>query len=286
MSSTATKLTRFWRPTKLGGAEFVFGSYRHQTFPWHFHEEYVIAVMVSGVERLRHDDRTELVHAGNIILLNPGQVHENGAIDDRRFAYRTLYAPPSVVERALPNVSHRNRTLPTFAKSVVSDHEIFSGMLRLHSAVEAGEPTLLVHSLLFAGLARLFRHHGRTQQSHGVFSCSRREITFVRDYIDAKFAEDISLDDLSRLTGLSAYHLLRSFREEIGLPPYQYQLQRRVLHAMRRIRAGDSLASAAVDAGFVDQSHLNRHFKRILGVTPGRFRGSRKNIQYLRRRLN
>jgi AraC-like DNA-binding protein len=106
----------------------------------------------------------------------------------------------------------------------------------------------------------------------------------VREYLDAHFAENVSLDDLSRLAGLSAFHLARSFRETVGLPPYRYQLHRRILYALGRLREGAPIASTACEAGFADQSHLNRHFKRILGITPGQFRADRKSVQDRRRR--
>jgi AraC-like DNA-binding protein len=283
MPSPSTNVTRFWRPASLGGAEFVFGSYLRQVFPRHFHEEYVIAIMVSGAERLQHTRGTELVPTGSLILLNPGQVHENGPADDAAFAYRTLYAPAEVVERCLPDAVHRAAPLPEFGAAVVSDRETFAVLRRLHSAVEASEPTLRMQTLLVDGLSRLFRRHVAVPLPRDLAPPSRRTINLVRDYLDAHFAEDISLDDLSRLAGLSSYHLVRSFRDDLGLPPCQYQIHRRVLHALRRLRQGSPIALAADEAGFVDQSHLNRHFKRIMGITPGQFRADRKNVQDGRR---
>jgi hypothetical protein len=54
MPAFSTNETRFWRPAGLGGAELIFASYGRHSFPRHFHQEYVIAIMVRGVERLRH----------------------------------------------------------------------------------------------------------------------------------------------------------------------------------------------------------------------------------------
>jgi AraC-like DNA-binding protein len=284
MPSSSTDVTRFWRPAGLDGAEFIFGSYRRQAFPRHFHEEYVIAIMVHGAERLQHARGTELAPAGSLILLNPGQVHENGPADDDGFAYRTLYAPAQVVERCLGDAVHRGAPLPVFGKAVASDRETFAALRRLHSAVEASEPTLRMQTLLAAGLSRLFDRHVAVPLPRELARPSRRAIDLVRDYLDAHFAENVSLDDLGRLAGLSAYHLVRSFRDEVGLPPCQYQIHRRVLHALRRIRQGAPIALAAHEAGFVDQSHLNRHFKRIAGITPGQFRADRKSVQDGRQR--
>jgi AraC-like DNA-binding protein len=280
MSTSSTNLTRFWRPSSLGGAEFVFGSYSRQAFPRHFHEQYVIAIMVGGAERLEHARGTDVVPTGSLILLNPGQVHQNGpAVDDVEFSYRTLYAPENVVERCIPDTTRGATRLPEFGEMVVSDREAFAVLRELHAAVEVEEPTLRIQTLLVGGLTALFRKHVTAPLMRDLAPPSRRTIMLVREYLDAHFAEEISLDDLGRLAGLSTYHLVRSFREVIGLPPCQYQVHRRVLHAASQLRRGTPIAAAANEAGFVDQSHLNRHFKRIMGLTPGQFRADRKNVQ-------
>src|SRR5215471_17406579 len=112
MPSSSTGETRFWRPVGLGGAELVFASYGRYAFPRHFHEEYLIANMVRGVERLRHARGSDLAPAGSLILLNPGQVHENGAVDEAGFAYRTLYVPLQLMERASSISAFRRRRCP------------------------------------------------------------------------------------------------------------------------------------------------------------------------------
>ena len=65
--------------------------------------------------------------------------------------------------------------------------------------------------------------------------------------------------------------MLRVFRASVGLPPHAFLTRVRILHAQALIRAGVSLTRVALDTGFSDQSHLIRHFKRALGVTPGAY---------------
>jgi len=67
------------------------------------------------------------------------------------------------------------------------------------------------------------------------------------------------------------YHLARTFRAEIGMPPSTYQRQLRVRRAVQQLRDGVPAARVAADCGFADQAHLTRHFKRLVGVTPGVF---------------
>ena len=98
----------------------------------------------------------------------------------------------------------------------------------------------------------------------------------VKRYLERHYAEAVTLEGLSRLTGLSRYHLVRVFGESVGVPPHAYLRQMRVREAKKLLAAGLPVAEAAVATGFADQSHLHRWFKRLWGVTPG---GYRKGVQ-------
>jgi transcriptional regulator GlxA family with amidase domain len=69
----------------------------------------------------------------------------------------------------------------------------------------------------------------------------------------------------------SLHRFATVFRQEVGIPPHQYLCRLRIQHAQSLLRQGTSPIVAAVETGFFDQSHLSRHFKRLCGVTPGRF---------------
>lgn len=92
------------------------------------------------------------------------------------------------------------------------------------------------------------------------------------DYIEARFTDPVSLQDLADAAGLGVRHFSRAFRHATGRSPHQYLLHRRVEQAKLLIRQGLPLADVAVQSGFCDQSQLTRTFVRQLGTTPGRFR--------------
>lgn len=89
--------------------------------------------------------------------------------------------------------------------------------------------------------------------------------------IDVEEAVALDLQTLSSHTGTSRFAALRAFKRYFGLPPHTFQLQMRVDQAQVGLRAGHTPAQVAVDCGFFDQSHLTRHFKRILGTTPAQY---------------
>jgi AraC-like DNA-binding protein len=81
----------------------------------------------------------------------------------------------------------------------------------------------------------------------------------------------VDLDTLAREAGLSRFHLLRAFKQRYGLPPHAYQVRVRIAKALRLLRKRLPAAQVAVECGFTDQSHFTRHFKQVMGVTPGRY---------------
>jgi AraC-like DNA-binding protein len=97
----------------------------------------------------------------------------------------------------------------------------------------------------------------------------RSAVARARALLDERITEPVTLDELAAHARLDKFRLCRAFREQVGLPPHAYVTHRRVSVAQELLAHGVSQAEVAVRVGLYDQSQLHRHFKRILGVTPG-----------------
>ena len=91
-------------------------------------------------------------------------------------------------------------------------------------------------------------------------------------YLEEHYARRITLEELSALAGLSKYYLLRCFTRQKGITPYRYLETVRVEQAKALLERGAPPAEAALRAGFADQSHFNRFFKTLIGLTPSQYR--------------
>jgi AraC-like DNA-binding protein len=91
----------------------------------------------------------------------------------------------------------------------------------------------------------------------------------VARHLEAHAADEVRLEELAELAGMSPCRLNRLFAREVGLPPHEYQSVLRVGAVKAAIAAGAGLAEAASAAGFFDQSHMTRSFGRVVGMTPG-----------------
>jgi transcriptional regulator of acetoin/glycerol metabolism len=99
----------------------------------------------------------------------------------------------------------------------------------------------------------------------------------VREHVETHLSESMDLAELAAIAGLSLYHFARAFKQSAGVTPHHYLMRRRIERAQAMLaRSGLPLSQIALAAGFSDQSHLARHFRQMLGMTPGQFRWSQR----------
>ncbi|HEY6925195.1 MAG TPA: AraC family transcriptional regulator, partial [Steroidobacteraceae bacterium] len=125
--------------------------------------------------------------------------------------------------------------------------------------------------MVFELLAQLLRRHGQLRPAPPENRQRDVMLGLVDNYVRRNLKRTISIAELSRLAQCSESHFIHSFRKHVGMPPHAYILQARLEEARRLLLRGHSLAQAAGFAGFCDQSHLNRHFKRVYGITPAQY---------------
>ena len=277
-SESTIQQVNFWRVPNINDLELSRAHYLNHTFPRHLHEEYIIGIIVQGVEEIKHRGATYRAPAGSLILINPGEPHSNYSINARGFTYRTFY--PSVkLLRQISFALTGKEDAPRFSAPVVRHSDMFRPLLRLHVKFEQLNSSLEQESEFVSVMAQLLITHASGGALPLPFVREHRYIRIVQEYLEANYTENVSLHQLASISNISPFHLLRTFHEEIGLPPFEYQTQLRISHAKKLLRAGWSIAEAAAESGFVDQSHLTRHFKRVVGITPGKYLPDRNNIQ-------
>ncbi|WP_042391863.1 helix-turn-helix domain-containing protein [Streptacidiphilus carbonis] len=154
-------------------------------------------------------------------------------------------------------------------------------VLALDGAVRRWEPSgrAYVDQLALMTAAHLARHHSVRRPEappRGPAGLSDRQFRAVRELLDERLAEPLSLDDLALATGLSVSQFARRFKARTGCSPHRYLLRLRVERAAGMLRAGTApIAQVAVDCGFSHQEHLTRVIRAHLGTTPAALRQSR-----------
>ncbi|MGB3299097.1 MAG: AraC family transcriptional regulator [Phormidesmis sp.] len=133
---------------------------------------------------------------------------------------------------------------------------------------------LYIDAMANALATHLVYHYSAHDLIHKTHSggLSDHQLKRVTDYIDEHLAEDLSLSELAGLVPLSSFHFARLFKSSTGFAPHQYHIRCRMKRTKQLLLEKElSIAQVAHVVGFASQSHLNYHFKRIVGLTPTAF---------------
>lgn len=243
----------------------------------HSHDQYQLCFNPDFVGQVWIAGAWHTVPRGEVALIPPGETHGVRDVEDRSTpgTYRVLYVEPALFGDA------RFRGFPHAGGALAQRFH------RLHAVLETPAPQLQRDDLLVLMLADLTVRYAGGPVAPRPVRPARRQAFQARDLLRDHLSDNVALTDLARAVNLSPFHLLRVFRHEFGLTPHAYQVQARVEHAKRLLARGCSVTSAAHDSGFFDSSHLNRHFRRVVGVAPGRYgrlSGSDSRPSRIRRR--
>lgn len=261
----------FWRDGELGGLELLRAHYVTHSFAPHSHEGFALGVIETGVETFRYRRATHVAPAGSLVVINPGEPHTGAAALAEGWRYRMLYPNAEVLREVASALSGRLRPVPSFSRPVIDDPALARELMRLHADVEARAEPLERSSRLRAAFARLIARHADSPHLEPRIAPEPELVRCLRDYLEERAATPVRLEDLAALAGMSAFRTLRVFEQAVGMPPHAYLTHLRVARARRLLTHGTPPAHAAALVGFYDQSHLTRHFKRIVGVTPGQY---------------
>jgi AraC-like DNA-binding protein len=255
-----------WRPRDLVELELRVGTSFEHPYPRHWHDDLFLTGITGGAGYFSFRGCEHLAAPGTLVVVAPGEVHAHSDREGGR-SFRSISVSSSFV--GLADIPSRT----------VTDSRVFRGYLRLHRALEGSGSRLYRESLLLG----FFSHLGRLLQQRGPErSAAGREYRAVRraqEFLNEHYDRNVSLRELASVAKLSRFHFHRVFCREAGMPPHAYQIQVRLLRAKELLRKGRPIAHVASLTGFADQSHLTRHFKRLMGVTPADYAGRSKIVQ-------
>lgn len=253
---------RAWRPGLAGIEEVYHARITDHVYPMHTHDSWTLLIVDDGMVRYdlgRHEhgalDQT-------VTLLPPHVPHNGRSVTPTGFQKRVLYLDTSQLGDSLIGLA--------VDSPVMEDSLLRRRIHQLHQALEHPGDELEAESRMALASERLRDHLERRFEVR----TPTRDAGIahqLRDLLDEKFVEGVSLQEASATLHAHPAHLVRVFSREFGMGPHQYLTGRRVDLARKLLLAGMAPRLVATSAGFYDQSHFNRHFKRVLGTSPGRF---------------
>jgi len=257
----------------VGGVEILRAWFPGRAYSRHRHDTYAIGLTDSGVQVFQYRGAVHASTPGHVVILYPDEMHDGRAGTGDGFGYRIVYVEPSFLSDALEALTGRHCPLP-FAADPVSMSERLARVVR--EAFDFPLEPLAADSLVTEFAGALIDEAGGSGRRPAAARVNVRIVERVRQFLYDESARVVRSSELEAISGMTRYDLARQFRLVFGTSPHRYLLMRRLDFARRRMRLRHSLADVAHEAGFADQAHFTRVFKKAFGLTPARYAALQK----------
>jgi AraC-like DNA-binding protein len=258
------RIVSAWRPAVPGVVEVFHARFTEYAYPMHVHEAWTLLIVDTGAVRYDLDRHEHGTPHDTVSLLPPHVPHNGSPVTEEGFRKRVLYLDATYLG-------------DEFIGAAVDRPDLRDPLLRrrvgqVHGALaRPGEELEAESRLTFVG-ERLRDHlRGESGTARPADPVLARRL---RELLDERVVEGVGLREAAGLVGAHPAHLVRAFSTAYGIAPHQYLTSLRVGRARRLLLEGRSPSEVAVATGFYDQSHLTRHFRKLVGVPPGSYRAT------------
>ncbi len=275
MNSNARESTqpRFWRDAALPFIEArAVEDGRKVCYAPHCHETFSIGAITAGCSTYFNGDARERLERGALVIINPQTVHACNPIDGQPWSYLMFYVDADWVGALQGELgASADGAFMPYSPILSRDPALFAGLTQLYATLlDPQIETLHKQSLAveFFSLLQQTLAPGPSLSNAEPL----RQLQCAADYIADHCTRALRLEDICQAAGLSPSYLIRAFKQHYGMTPHAYLLNRRIQRSQHWLRQDRDLAEVALAAGFADQAHFQRTFKRQLAATPGQYR--------------
>lgn len=262
-----SEYAKIWKNKQYNNIELLSASFKQFSYSKHWHDEFAIGLIQKGIEGLDFNGSKIHIPQNNIVAINPGEVHTGFSGCDTGWTYRMFYFDTSLISEILKE--QNINTLPNILKPNLDDSILFNKLLQLHISLEEEQFTLKRDSLLVTCIGELFSKYSTSSFTNNKCYKDFQINNIIKEYLFDNYKENISLDELSLLVNRDRYQIIRNFKKQFGITPHQFLILIKIKKSKELLEKGLDITNTALECGFFDQSHLNRNFKAIYGLTPG-----------------
>ena len=234
--------------------------------------EYVFGLVTREAMRSRRGRENRLIRPGQLVAWDPSNTHSGTAVGGEPWSSRLMIVETTDLANLAGDEETDILTDIAFPEPVVSAPHLVRDFLRLHTTLEIPATRLERDEQLAQWLHALLKRTKAVRRHRSPLGTrDDKALRAAYDYLGDRPERNVGLDELANAAGIGKFRLIRLFRDRTGLPPHALQVAHRIRAARRLLEHGHTIAATAAATGFADQSHLHRHFRRSLGMTPGEY---------------
>lgn len=233
----------------------------------HTHEEYSIGIIDAGAAMYVHGPHTARIAAGATVLIAPGLAHACNPEPGQVWSYRMMFLKVPWVQRnlGLDAMGAGDLLAPTFKQPLLESPSVYRSLDCICRGIASVSNPLAVEEELVGLLGTLIKPVAMSATGTGLASPALQR---AKALLNARLDEPVTLEELAQVSEMDAFQLIRKFKAAFGQSPHAFQLDQRINVSKRLLKEGFSLADVALQLGFADQAHFQRHFKKRHAITP------------------
>jgi len=260
----------FWSDASVPIVEMRCTSRSAESYKAHSHKEFCVGAVTEGTAVIAIQGKSCAVSPGFLVLIPPGSVHSCNPEKGRARSYLMAYFQVQWCWSLQEALFGRQREFLLPQTILLESDALYASFIELARLLPGDALSLEKSDRVTQFASDLF-----------VRTCDRKVpmpraehdgiVQEVKEYLEKRADLNITLGELSAIFRCNPYHLLRSFKKVVGLPPHAFMLNTRVERAKRLLLDGMPPAIVAAETGFADQSHFHKTFRRILAATPRQY---------------
>jgi AraC family transcriptional regulator len=257
------------RSSKLASFELSERVYSpHFETPRHSHKRALICFVIQGEYTEIYGSRTRECKASSLLFHPAGELHAESFHDSGGRSF-IVEVEPLWLERVREDSGIQEELIDLSGRELEA---LASRLYREFGEMDAASP-LVIEGLMLEIIGEAWRRFPR-----GACKRTPRWLSQARELLSERFAERLKLSDVAKTVGIHPVHLAQTFHKTYNCTMGDYVRQRRIEYARRKLAGSEMpIVDVALTAGFCDQSHFTRTFKRCTGVPPSRYRESFRN---------
>ena len=262
---------KFWRDSKLPFIEArIVSDGREVHYDKHSHDAFSVGAITSGRSMYWTEQQTQEINCGTVVLMNVGDVHACNPVHNSPWSYIMFYVDAGWLMRLQADLGFEvHGSMQRFDTLVSQVPALFNALTVLYDVcTDASNDVLLKQTAIFDFFILL---HQTLKVVPELRLKENPKLKKAADFIAQHCTENLSLDDICVASGLSPSYLVRAFKQQYGMTPHAYMVNRRILFAQQQLKTGQAIADVALAAGFADQAHFQRIFKRFVAATPRQY---------------
>jgi AraC-like DNA-binding protein len=233
------------------------------------HDKLTIIALKHGNIKLHLQENELMLKEKNIGIVNPYQMHSASKIDKNSDGLYALYLDKNWIEKLQHDLFNINKYI-SFQVNIINDKKTYDEFILLCENLFLDDICIKKEELLIEYLSKLMIENCNQSliQPKNILACD------IKSYIDRNINSNLTLEEISNQFLITPFHLIRIFKKELNLTPYQYILNQKINLAKELLSKDMTISEIALSVGFNDQSHLYKYFKQIFSISPREYQDS------------